>query len=201
MSQFALLPVRDANLRVGLLGGSFNPAHDGHVHISLQAIKRLGLDFVIWLISPQNPLKSKNITADIDQRVKLAEHLTKNHAKIIISDIERFFPNCYTANSIKRIKSMHKNMDLFWIMGADNMLQINRWYKWKQIFASVPVTIFDREDFAYKIFKSKAAQVFKNSNINQQRIIRGNAKDRFWSFIRIKKSPLSSTQIRSKNVK
>ena len=136
ISRYKLLPDFDSRARVGILGGSFNPAHEGHRYITIEAIKMLNLDYVIWLVSPHNPSKDKNILQPLEDRVRYAKKIS-NHKKIIITDIEKFFTTNYTANTIERIKKMHPFANFIWIMGADNMLHINKWHFSAKIFANV----------------------------------------------------------------
>jgi nicotinate-nucleotide adenylyltransferase len=196
MSRYSLLPVRNARVRVGLLGGSFNPAHEGHRYISLEAIKRLKLDYVVWLVSPQNPLKKLNIRNSLKERRETASNI-KNSNKIIISDIEKNFKNTYTINTLKSLKRMHKQVSFIWIMGADNMMQVHKWYKWKEIFKEVFVAVFDRNEHANKLAKCKAAYNFPNhweiTEANNKKLKPGR-----WCFFKIKKNPLSSTEIRNR---
>ncbi|MBA8667121.1 nicotinate (nicotinamide) nucleotide adenylyltransferase [Holosporaceae bacterium 'Namur'] len=197
MSRFRLLPVSgNAKIRVGILGGTFNPAHEGHRYISLEAIKRLNLDYVVWLVSPQNPLKSEDVKGSLNTRVEIAEN-TKHSNKIIVSDIEKYFKNNFTANSINRIKKMHGNVEFVWLMGADNMMHIHKWYQWKQIFRRSYVVVFDRFSFGIKVNKSKAANIFPSHKmLNYGNVT--NFKNKNWCFFKIRQNPISSTQIRSR---
>ncbi|RZI46027.1 nicotinate-nicotinamide nucleotide adenylyltransferase [Rickettsiales endosymbiont of Peranema trichophorum] len=201
MARLSVIPCRDANIRVGILGGSFNPAHTGHCHISLEAIKRLHLSYVVWLVSPQNPLKALNIKASLDQRVTFAKSVACSR-KIIVSDIERHFPDCYTANSIARIMEMHPKTEFMWIMGADNMLQIHKWYRWWRIFELLPVVVFDRGEHIQNLRNSKAGAMYSASSIISGSNAYSNddagaAKHTDWYFLKIKKEYSSSSQLRS----
>lgn len=187
----------NTKLNIGLLGGSFNPPHEGHVYISLQAIKRLGLDFVWWLITPQNPLKSNMDTAKQADRVHLALDITRKHQKIFISTIENKFKNCYTYNTIKKLREIFPDINFIWIMGADNLLQFSRWYRWKDITKLIPIAVFERDYINYKALNNKMA-IYRGRQRCDLRKYKYYNNEPCWEFIRIKKNNLSSTNIRKK---
>ena len=193
MTKFLLLPCRKSNIKVGLLGGSFNPAHEGHLRISLEAIKRLNLDMVVWLVSPQNPLKP-TIYTSLAERLNQAK-LIANHPKIKISTIEEFFRTSYTYNTLQRIINMHPDTNFIWLMGLDNMQNFTSWYRWDNIITLLPIVVFDRGNGIYKILKGKVAAKFKKNSI-----ISGSYKETLTPdnlyLMRIKKNNLSSTMIR-----
>jgi nicotinate-nucleotide adenylyltransferase len=196
---YSLLPIRNAKIRVGVLGGSFNPAHEGHVYISLEAIKRLKLSYVVWLITPQNPLKSSDTRNNLESRVTRAQQLVAAHPKIIVSDIEKHFPTCYTADTLKRIRLMHPNTEFMWLMGADNMLQVHRWRKWWQIFKNVAVAVFERNAKFYEVVRSKAAHRFSGKSVISNSITStssSKAYKRSWKMLKIASKNISSTEIR-----
>src|SRR5690349_20857969 len=128
MNKFKLLPV-NTKLNIGILGGTFNPAHLGHKYLSEEAIKRLNLDYVIWLVSPQNPLKSEHVRDLLNERVLIAKTV-KCSRRILVSDVERYFKDTFTVNTLVRLKKMHPYINFIWLMGADNMINIHKWYKW-----------------------------------------------------------------------
>jgi nicotinate-nucleotide adenylyltransferase len=184
--------------RVGILGGSFDPAHSGHVYISLQAIELLNLDFVVWLISPQNPLKSA-LSSSIEDRIIYCKVLINEIDKIIISDIERYLPTNYTSDTIGVIKTLYPEVNFVWLMGADNMIQIHKWHHWHDIFNQVFVAVFDRDQFADRVLESEAAKCYK---LVDERLI-SNYSDfpkGSWCFFRIPKSKMSSTLLRTFNI-
>ena len=130
--------------RVGLLGGSFNPAHDGHRHISLEAHKRLQLDEVWWLVSPQNPLKNTDDMPPLETRLETARHVARS-SRIRVSDIESNLGTSYTAESVVALKSRFAATRFVWLMGADNLLQLPMWRDWKTLFQSVSHCGFSRD--------------------------------------------------------
>ena len=133
--------------RIGILGGSFNPAHDGHRHISLEALKRLRLDEVWWLVSPQNPLKPQEGMAPFEDRIEKAKSVA-DHPRIRVTDIEKGFATTYTAETLARLCRRFPNQRFVWLMGADNLSQISRWNRWTRIFHTVPVAVFDRPSYS-----------------------------------------------------
>jgi nicotinate-nucleotide adenylyltransferase len=130
-------------LRIGLLGGSFNPAHEGHLHASLLALKQLRLDYVWWLVSPQNPLKSERGMAPFDERFATARGLAR-HPRILATGIEGALGTIYTADTIARLRRRFPRTHFVWLMGSDNLLQGPRWRKWQSIFRLVPVAVVTR---------------------------------------------------------
>ncbi|HYD19796.1 MAG TPA: nicotinate-nucleotide adenylyltransferase, partial [Patescibacteria group bacterium] len=125
------------NRTVGLLGGSFNPAHDGHRHISLYALRLLGLDAVWWMVSPQNPLKSAKEMASLATRMAGAI-AASHHPKIHVTDIEQHLNTRYTADTLRALQARFPRTKFVWLMGTDNLRQFHRWQEWQEIFKMVP---------------------------------------------------------------
>jgi nicotinate-nucleotide adenylyltransferase len=146
--------------RIGLLGGSFNPAHDGHLHISRQALERLGLDELWWLVSPQNPLKAAAAIAPLDTRMETARRLAAADRRIVVTDIEARLGTRYTADTLAALKERVPQARLVWIMGADNLIQLPEWKRWTTILDSVPVAVFGRPTYALRALAGKAAQQY-----------------------------------------
>ena len=145
--------------KIGLLGGSFNPAHNGHVQISETALRTLGLDQVWWLVSPQNPLKSSSEMARYEDRIESARRIAKS-PRIIISDFERKLDQTYTAKTIESLKKRYRRHTFVWLMGADNMVQVPKWYQWRHIFDQIPVAVFDRPGYTYQALFGHAARIY-----------------------------------------
>ena len=166
-------------MKIGLLGGSFNPAHSGHLHISKIALAKLGLTQLWWLVSPQNPLKSTDDMMDFTLRYDHALAIA-NHPKIKVSAIEAEFQTQYTADTIARLRQKDPRYKFVWIMGADNLIQLPQWKKWEEICQQVPIHVFDRDEYFFKAMAGKA--IAKHGDKITYHIIR--------------KNPLSSTEIR-----
>lgn len=123
------------NMRIGLLGGSFNPPHHGHIHISVTALKGLQLDAVWWLVSPQNPIKTLK-ALPIEERVRLSRALV-SHPKILISDLEKDFGTAITYNTIRKLKTYFPETNFVWISGMDNALDIHHWHHWRDLLKEI----------------------------------------------------------------
>ena len=182
--------------RVGLLGGSFNPAHDGHLHISRLALELLDLDEVWWLVSPQNPLKGTEGMAPLKDRLNWASDQAKSR-KIFVTNIEASFGTLYTIDTITALKKHLPQVRFAWIIGADNLIQISRWERWTEIFKSVPVAVFSRPDYSSKALTSTAAKRFAKRRINQTQAADFIERDPpAWMFLSIPMSNISATKIR-----
>lgn len=189
------------HLKIGLLGGSFNPAHAGHRQISLAALKRLGLDQVWWLVTPQNPLKSSSHTPAAGLRLRQALKVA-DHPKIKITKIEEKLGLHYSADTLKALLQRFRNYHFIWLMGADNLIQISSWHHWRDIFRQVPVAVFARPGYSLRALSSQAAQTFKKNRINPWQS-KGWEKHPLprWVFFNDYHHLISSTQIRSGQAK
>ena len=151
-------------MRVGLYGGSFNPAHEGHAHVAEMAKRRLRLDRVVWLVSPQNPLKARHETADLAERMAGARSLAKGPG-MIVSDVETQLGSAYTIDTIRALKTRHPGVKFVWIMGADSLASFHRWRGWTQIMREVPVAVVSRPWIAMKSRFSPAARRFAHARL------------------------------------
>lgn len=147
-------------LRVGLLGGSFNPAHAGHLHASELALKALGLDYVWWLVSPQNPLKSQRGMAALDERIASARQLTRRFSRIRVTGIERDLGTRYTIDTIAQFQRRFPGLRFVWIMGSDNLATLDRWRRWPDLVRSIPIAIVRRPGTALAPLASRLVQRF-----------------------------------------
>lgn len=183
---------------VGLLGGSFNPAHDGHRHISLIALKRLRLDAVWWVVAPRNPLKDAGDLAPYACRLAQARAVAR-HPRIRVSDIERTLGTIYTVDTLTRLRQRFPKIRFVWLIGADNLIQISTWERWEQIFALVPVAVFARPPYAFKAHASVAARRFAGARVSETRAA-GLARRSppAWTFLHIRPHPGSATVIRAR---
>jgi nicotinate-nucleotide adenylyltransferase len=130
-------------MRIGLLGGSFNPAHEGHVHVSEVALKRLGLDFVWWLVTPQNPLKPTAGMAPLADRLGAAK-IVARHPRIIVMDIEHDFHTHYSFDTLRALQNRFSQVQFVWLMGSDNLAIFRRWHRWIEFAQSVPIAVIQR---------------------------------------------------------
>jgi nicotinate-nucleotide adenylyltransferase len=181
--------------RIGLLGGSFNPPHAGHLHISLLALKCLKLDQVWWLVSPGNPLKNLNDLAPIEQRVDACHHLVQ-HPRIKISTIESRLGTRYTVDTVKQLKHRFPQIEFVWIMGADNLAGLHRWKRWQELIHIIPFAIFDRSPFSHHALRSKAAI---RTRIFRKQQLHGNVLPQ-WQYLQLQRHAASSTEIRNRSL-
>ena len=185
---------------IGLLGGSFDPPHKGHLYISLEAKKILKLDEIWWLVTPKNPLKISE-PATYSERVYNCKLITRGKP-IKVYEIEKKINSKYTYQSLKYILNNYKNIKFFWLMGADNLIHFHKWQKWKQIFNNISIVVFKRHGYNNKALKSITAQKYKNSKINYSKF----ELDDFnivpsWLFVENKEIKISSTEIRNQRAK
>jgi nicotinate-nucleotide adenylyltransferase len=185
-------------LRVGILGGSFNPAHDGHLHVSLLALKQLQLDEVWWMVSPQNPLKSAKDMAPFEKRLKNAEKFIR-HPAIRVTDVESRLGTSYTVETLTALKLAFPRVRFVWLMGADNLAQMSRWRRWTRIFNLVPIAVFDRAPYSFDALAGKAAQAFSRFKLRARNA--PNLVERTppaWIFFHTRLHPGSATLIRAR---
>ncbi len=187
--------------RIGILGGSFNPAHDGHRKISDLALKLLNLHEVWWLVSPQNPLKAEEGMAPFEERLRQAEVLAR-HRRIRVSGIEAELGTRYTADTLGALLRRYPKVDFVWLMGADNLIQLPRWQRWTEIMETVPVAVFGRPTYSHKALAGKAAIRYagarlaaKGSGRRACRRLAGTPPPA-WVFLWAVHDPASATAIR-----
>ena len=181
--------------RIGLLGGSFDPPHKGHMYISLEAKKLLQLDEVWWLVTPQNPLKISK-PATYEERIKNCKKISKKKP-IIIKEIEKKIDSQYTYETLDYLLNVYTNIKFFWLMGADNLINFHKWQKWRQIFREISVVVFKRHGYNIRALKSIAYKSFSNYKIisvshNENQFIKLPS----WVWINNKEIRISSTEIR-----
>jgi len=146
-------------LRIGLLGGSFNPAHEGHVHVSEVALKRLGLDYVWWLVTPQNPLKPVHGMAPLAERVKSAR-IVARHPRIVVMDIEHDFRTHYSFDTLRALQKRFPQLQFTWLMGSDNLQIFRRWHRWADFARRVPIAVVQRPGTVMAMRAAKPIQRF-----------------------------------------
>jgi len=187
------------NMRIGLLGGSFNPPHEAHLEISLTALKRLGLDRVWWLVTPGNPLKDPSKLASLESRVEAARKMAR-HPRIEVTGFAG--GSAYTIDLLAELKRRFPGVNFVWLMGADNLADFHRWQAWQQIFESMPIAVLDRPGFRHKARASKAAQRFALYQVDESDA-GGLARlePPAWTILSHRLSGLSSTALRAKKAK
>ena len=191
-------PIYTKNRIIGLLGGSFNPAHAGHLHISEYALKSLGIDEVWWLVSPKNPLKSADSLADYNERIASARIVTKHNQRIFVSDIEKHISTSYTYQTLRQLQKRYHGTKFIWLMGADNLAGFHRWQHWQRILKILPIIVFDRSPYSFVSLASKTyirmrKFLQQNTNYSCNSIY---YKTPSLQFVHLKRDDHSSTNIR-----
>ncbi len=183
-------------MTIGLLGGSFDPAHAGHVHITRQALGRFGLDRVWWLVSPGNPLKARG-PAPLAQRMSTAQDLMR-HPRVTITDIETRLGTRATVDTLAVLRRAYPGVRFVWLMGADNLAQLHRWQDWRTIMDSVPVGVLARPGERLAALTSPAARLYRQARLPQAAShLLGRRTAPVWCFVNVPMTALSSTRIRS----
>jgi nicotinate-nucleotide adenylyltransferase len=192
----ALRPERAGIRRVGLLGGSFNPAHEGHLHISRLALTHLKLHEVWWLVSPQNPLKDRRGMASLAERLSGARECARGET-IWVSSIESALGTRYTVDTLPALGAAFPRTRFVWLMGADLMVQIPRWRNWRRIFETLPVAVFDRGSYSHEALSGEAARVFARDRVTACQAARlPLMRPPAWVFFETPVLPVSATEIR-----
>ncbi|MFK7838238.1 MAG: nicotinate-nucleotide adenylyltransferase [Sulfitobacter sp.] len=182
---------------IGLLGGSFDPAHEGHAHITREALKRFGLTKVWWLVSPGNPLKSRG-PAPLTARMAHARTVMQD-PRVEVTDIEAKLGTRYTAQTLAKLRVLYPRVRFVWLMGADNMAQLHLWQDWRQIMESVPIGVLARPGQRISARMSRAARLYAPYRIPGrygQMLARADAPA--WCFINVPMNDASSTAIRAR---
>ncbi len=184
--------------KIGLLGGSFNPAHAGHLHLSRQAYKHLGLDEVWWLVSPQNPLKSAEQMADYETRLASAQRFCATQTWLKICEIEQLLGLNYTIDTLSALMHHCPQHQFVWLMGSDNLAQFHRWHQWRKILNSLPICVIDRAPHAHHALRSPAALAYKSQRIKQRdaRQLAG-ASAPCWVYLFVPRHEESATRLRN----
>ncbi|SHK76196.1 nicotinate-nucleotide adenylyltransferase [Bradyrhizobium lablabi] len=191
------IPLYSNGMRIGLLGGSFNPPHVAHRAISLFAIKRLKLDRVWWLVTPGNPLKDRGALHDLDQRIEAAREMADD-PRIDISCLESVIGTRYTVDTITYLRRRASGLRFVWIMGADNLAQFHRWQNWRRIAAEVPIAVIDRPPQSFRALAAPAAQALARYRLPENQAGRlADHRTPAWVFLTGMKSSLSSTGLRN----
>lgn len=190
------LPHAEPGMRIGLLGGSFNPPHAGHRHVSVEALRRLGLDQVWWIVTPGNPLKSHAGLPPIAERMAQSIDVSA-HPQIIITGFEAGLGSPYTAEALLYLVSRYPGVRFVWLMGADNLAQIHRWRHWRKIFETLPIAVLDRPGWRHRGLASPAASLFEDQRLREQAARKlATASLPAWTFLSIPLNHLSSTELR-----
>jgi nicotinate-nucleotide adenylyltransferase len=191
------IPLYTNGMRIGLLGGSFNPPHAAHRAISLFAIKRLKLDRVWWLVTPGNPLKDHGGLHDLHERADAARRMA-NDPRIDISCLESVIGTRYTADTVNYLRRRASGLRFVWIMGADNLAQFHRWQNWRRIASEVPIAVIDRPPQSFRALAAPAAQALARYRLPENQAARlADQHAPAWAFLTGMKLKMSSTTLRN----
>lgn len=191
------VPVAKPGQTIGLLGGSFDPPHAGHVHITREALKRFGIGHVWWLVSPGNPLKDQGPAPLVDRLQ--AAHAIMCHPRVVVTDLEARLGTRHTAQTLVALRRRYPGVRFVWLMGADNLAQFHRWQDWRWIMDTVPVGVMARPGDRISARLSKTARIYAQSKLpgRASHILAGcNAPA--WSFVNLPMSDQSSSAIRAR---
>lgn len=187
-------PLATKGMVVGLLGGSFDPAHEGHVHITREALKRMGLDQVWWLVTPSNPLKARQ-PAPMEDRLRRARAVMRD-PRVKITALEERLGTRVTIDTITRLRAVYPGVTFVWLMGADNLVQFHRWGRWRDILRSVAVGVLARPGSGVAARMSVAARAFRVHQVDRGENLRGR-RPPVWAFVNLPMNDASSTEIRA----
>ncbi len=189
-------PFARAGQTIGLLGGSFDPAHPGHAHITREALKRFGLGRVWWLVSPGNPLKARG-PAPLDERIARARMVMRD-PRVTVTDIEGHLGTRYTAETLAELKARYPGVHFVWLMGADNLASFHLWQDWQWIMENVPVGVLARPGMRIPARMSRAARLYAHYRISGRAShLLARAEAPAWCFVNVPMVAHSSTAIRA----
>ena len=166
--------------KIGILGGTFDPAHIGHIKISREAKKKVKLDYIIWAITKKNPFKNES-SLSLKSRINFAKKITKKERFIKIEFYENKIKSNKTIDLINHFKKINKKLDIYFIMGADNLINFHKWHKWKSISQKCNILVFDRQGYKAKSLKSITFKLLNHKSLK---------------FVKFKKVNISSSQLR-----
>jgi nicotinate-nucleotide adenylyltransferase len=191
------IPLHADGMRIGLLGGSFNPPHAAHRAISRFAIKRLQLDRVWWLVTPGNPLKELGALIDLSARANAARKMADD-PRIDVSCLESVIGTRYTVDTVTYLRRRCAGLRFVWIMGADNLAQFHRWKNWRRIASELPIAVIDRPPQSFRALAAPAARALARYRIPESEASRlADRRAPAWVFLTGMKSNLSSTGLRN----
>ena len=192
------LPPFGRGQRIGLFGGSFNPAHRGHLMVALYAMKRLKLDWVWWMVSPQNPLKDKSETGEYAERLAYARRIAR-HPRFVVTDLEQQLQSTYTAETLEKLKGTLKQGKFIWIMGADSLANLHKWHQWTDIAASLPRAVLARPGYSIRALQGPAALRFGRWRVGSDNAASTLGRGApHWVFVSMPLRKESSTAIRKR---
>lgn len=189
------LPLARPGQKIGLLGGSFDPPHAGHRHISLEALKRFGLDQVWWLVSPGNPFKTRT-PAPMAQRLTACRQMAR-HPRLCVSDFEARIGSRHTAHTLRHLIRARPGVRFVWLMGADNLALFDKWQDWRSIIESIPLGVLARPGQRISGRMSKAAHIYAFARLRgRDSLCLAGRTPPAWCFVNAPMLAISSTELR-----
>lgn len=195
------IPHVENGMSVGLFGGSFNPPHQGHLHVVETAMQRLQLDRVWWMVSPGNPLKNNDDLPPLSERIEASRTLV-GHPRVDVSGLEASLSVIYTADLVRELINRFPTVRFVWLMGADNLTNFHHWERWEEIVGNLPIAVIDRPGDTLASRASMVARKFAEARLDERDAgLLKNLRAPAWTFIHAPRSPLSSTQLRRARLK
>lgn len=184
--------------RIGLMGGSFDPPHEGHRNVAMTVTRRLALDQVWWIVSPGNPLKRTAGRPDQARRMELCRQLA-DHPRMRVTGFERELGTAYSAATVAFLRRRLPSVRFVWVIGADNLATLHHWRRWRDIAWAMPIAVVDRPGYRLAAHASPAARAFWRSRRTELRAggALANARPPAWTLLSTRLSPLSSTALRA----
>jgi nicotinate-nucleotide adenylyltransferase len=196
----AQLPPFGRGQRIGLFGGSFNPAHGGHFAVSEEALKSARLDWIWWLVSPQNPLKNPKDTGDFCHRLEIACRAAR-HPRFRVTAFEKAIGSRMTADTLRALQPLLTEARFVWIMGADSLASLHRWRHWRLLPKTLPLLVIDRPGWTFRALNAPAAEEFAVWRLKDHDApLLPDMKPPAWVFLNLPLRKESSTAIRHATV-
>lgn len=190
------LPSPNNNLKIGLFGGSFNPAHSGHYHVAEQALKALKLDQVWWIVAKGNPFKVQH--GEFEERFESAQHQAK-HRQMKVSDLEQSASLTYSIDTIKYLRRRCPTSKFVWVMGSDNLVSFHNWRNWEEIATTVPVCLIIRPGSLYTALNSRFSRRFAKERVRRHEVaFLPSCKPPNWGLLNVPYNYESSTRLRER---
>jgi nicotinate-nucleotide adenylyltransferase len=199
LSRIHLLPFSPGQ-RIGLYGGSFNPAHSGHYAVAQEALKSARLDWIWWLVSPQNPLKDPKDTEDYSERLATARCIA-SHPRFFVSEFEKKIGSRMTAETLEALRPVLRKGKFVWIMGADSFAGLHHWRRWRELPETLPLLVIDRPGWTFRALSSPAAEAFRHARMKEiEAPVLPALQPPAWVFLTLPLRKESSTEIRKATV-
>ncbi|ADM09103.1 nicotinic acid mononucleotide adenyltransferase [Parvularcula bermudensis HTCC2503] len=188
----------EGGLSIGLLGGSFNPAHTGHLEVTVSVREQLRLDRCWWLVTPGNPLKPQGEYASLDRRVADANRFAIGRPWLTVTDIESHLGTRYTVDTLTALCRRFPKTRFVWIMGADNLFTFHHWRGWRQIASLLPIAVMSRPGYTLAATRSVAGQALRAYRVKERSVAAlPFSEPPAWALLPTVHNPISSTAIRA----